>query len=87
MELKQCSELPKRETTAVFGDSGLRPDQVLWIRQRVKHGGNVYIVAKTPDQVFWIPGKHCQEFNNMTLSELKEHHDPTWARSIGLADD
>jgi hypothetical protein len=86
IELKQCDELPKRETTSVFGESGLRVDQKLWIRQRVKYGGNVWVAAKTPHKVFWIPGKHAQEFNSMTLKQLEEHHDPSWAISIGLAD-
>jgi penicillin-binding protein-related factor A (putative recombinase) len=72
VELKQSETYPKRETTRVFGDSGLRPDQILWINQRTKQGGKVYIIAKVEKDVYCLEGKHASQFNEMTKGQLQE---------------
>jgi hypothetical protein len=71
-ELKQVQELPKRSTTSVFRE-GLRPEQILWIGLHWRYGGNAYVVAETPTEVFIIPGKYAFEFNAMTLAQLRHH--------------
>ena len=41
---------------------GLRPEQVGWLIQRTRHGGNTYILVRTPDaQIYLYPGKDARE--------------------------
>lgn len=71
-ELKYREDLPARITTQVFGREGLREDQEIWISERVRHAGRVYILAQAEDRVFLIPGKYASEFNSMTLHQLSK---------------
>lgn len=85
VELKDVDSLPKRATTPVFGKSGLRPDQVLWINQRVRASGEVYILGKAGDEIYCIPGLHAEAFNSFTRAELEER-DLNYRKVLGLDD-
>ena len=65
IELKHAHEFPARSTTAVFGNQGLRDDQIAWIHTRTRHGGRVRIIAQVDDQIYLIPGSYCRQFNEM----------------------
>ena len=72
VELKDTDSYPARAETRVFGPEGLRPEQILWINQRFKHGGNVYIVAKVAKDIYCISGEYANDFNNFNRKELVE---------------
>ncbi len=71
VELKDKDSFPKRPTTRVFGDEGLRPDQILWIKTRVRAGGEVYILGKVEDAIFCLHGQEAERFNDFTREELE----------------
>ena len=71
VELKDVDKFPARPTTRVFGDEGLRPEQVLWIIQRTRAGGEVYIVGKVDNEIFCLHGREAENFNRYTRSELE----------------
>lgn len=71
VELKDVDDFPARPTTRVFGDEGLRPEQILWIRSQVRVGGEVYILGKVKDEIFCLPGTEAENFNRYTRSELE----------------
>lgn len=85
VELKDVDQFPKRPTTPVFGRGGLRPDQVLWMKQRIKAGGLVYIIGKVANETYCISGVYAENFNNFTRSELEER-DLNYRKVLGLDD-
>lgn len=52
-------------------DVGLHKSQIRWIKDRLKAGGNVWVVARVGKSILFIPGKHYLAFNGATLSRLK----------------
>lgn len=73
IELKHVGELPKRDGTPVFGAGGLRDEQIVWISQRVRRGGRVYILAQMAEGIALLKGYHARNFNDMCLSEIGEN--------------
>jgi len=72
-EQKQVPKLPRRSDTPVFAGC-LRPEQVLWHLLRNRAGGRTYICAyvQETEDIFVIPGSLAQEFNSLTLDQLRE---------------
>lgn len=85
VELKDVDQFPKRETTSVFGKEGLRPDQVLWITQRTRAGGEVYIIGKVDREIYCIPGEYAEVFNSLTRAGLEERN-LDFRKILGLVD-
>lgn len=83
VEVKDVDDWPKRPSTRVFGNEGLRPDQVLWIRARVKVGGEVYILAKVADIILCLPGSEAEGFNEFNRAEL-EARNLDYRKVLGL---
>jgi hypothetical protein len=55
-----------------FTDSkkGLRDSQRRWIRNNIKHGGTVWIIAEAVPDIFVIHGSSADEFNGSTRENL-----------------
>jgi hypothetical protein len=70
IELKYREDVPKRSSTPVFKDGGLRPEQVIWLDRRAKLGGRVFILAQIGVGLVLVHGVYASRFNNMTLAEL-----------------
>lgn len=70
VELKYIPTLPKRATTRVFGDAGLRPSQVAWIYGRASAGGRIYVLAGAAEHVWLVHGRYARLFNDMTYDDL-----------------
>lgn len=73
-ELKQVSRSPALESTPVFTGC-LKPQQILWHVLRQRAGGRSFIVGYVGDldELFIIHGKRAEEFNSMTLKQLRTH--------------
>ena len=72
IELKHVNRRPSREGTAVFTNGGLRDQQVVWIHQRVRHGGRVWILPQIGERLFLVPGSYCRGFNGMTYHQIEK---------------
>jgi hypothetical protein len=70
IELKHTDIVPTRDGTRVFGDKGLRKEQVVWHYKRNKRGGRCWILARCGEAIFLVHGSHCREFNEMTYPQL-----------------
>ena len=70
IEVKRILELPKRETTPVFGSKGLRPAQIAWLNTRFNCGGKAYILAGAEKHVWLVSASFARTFNEMIVSEL-----------------
>jgi hypothetical protein len=66
IELK-CSRYPKARYP--FKKGGLRKSQKVWIRQRIRAGGKVFILAQVGKERFLINGQ--RNLNSMTLEDLE----------------
>ncbi len=53
-------------------EKGLRTAQRRWIRDTVKEGGIVWIIAEVPGVVYIIHGKDAEKFNGATHEDLIE---------------
>lgn len=73
LELKEHHEYPKRDATRVFGPSGLRKDQIVWILNRCKSKGRVFILAQVDADLYLVPGRLALEFNEMSAKELYDN--------------
>ena len=61
MELKCLDEFPKRHTTIVKVNH-FTPEQRVWILNRVKHGGRVFVFVKVgKDDFYLFDGKDAAE--------------------------
>lgn len=73
IELKQLDRLPVRDTTRVR--VGLRSDQALWLRRRIKSGGRAFVVAKIGREIYifnryfndLVTGIRCKDFHHYAL--------------------
>lgn len=70
IELKSRTKAPARTTTSVFIEKGLRDSQVGWAKTRLRHGGNIWILARVGRMSYLVHGEHCEVFNTWTLAEL-----------------
>ena len=70
IELKYSATRPAREGTSVFANGGLRDAQIVWIYNRVKHGGRVWILPQIGPRLFLLRGSYCRGFNEMTHHEI-----------------
>lgn len=76
IELKAVSSLPVRPRTPVFGkDEGLTVDQRNWLLDWMHFGGHALILGASGEghpALHWlISGKFAEEFNAMTLADLR----------------
>ena len=62
-----------RALTPVLGAEGLRTSQKNWHRRAATHGTVSWILVRSGDSLFLVPGKFCDEVNGMDLAELREH--------------
>lgn len=69
-ELKAVEKLPARRATRVFGEAGLRPEQISWIYSRAMSGARCVIVARAARFLFVVNGGHARVFNDWCLEEL-----------------
>ena len=53
-------------------EKGLHTSQLRWIRDNVKEGGIVWIIAETPGIIYIIHGKEAAKFNGATHEDLVE---------------
>lgn len=70
-ELK-FSRTPKAEKHFKTEKDGLHKSQKAWIRDELRHGGRVWIIAEVSPQIFIIPGRWYESFNNSRVSDLKK---------------
>jgi len=85
LELKDAQH-PNAEVPFKDERTGLHKSQKTWIREHVKYGGLVHIVARVGDRIYFIPGKFGDSFNGAPLHRLKffsvlilEQSDPGYA--------
>lgn len=74
LELKHIKEMPKRASTSVFRSMNhpLRKEQIIWIAEELKHGGNVNIIVGYGREYFLVPGEQAAMFNDFTEERLRE---------------
>lgn len=83
VELKSVPALPKRDTTRVFGDGGLRASQVAWIYGRAIVGSPIWIVASGPNKELWcVHGRYARLFNDFTVTDLHPYLVPSYASLV-----
>jgi len=51
-------------------EKGLHRSQLKWIRNNVKEGGIVWIIAETPEKIYIIHGKDAAKFNGAEHEDL-----------------
>jgi hypothetical protein len=76
-----------RKKNPPFGKNGLNKDQEWWIRDEVKAGGKVWIVAGIADKIYFIPGRFYDRFNKFSLSDFEEFSALTITKKHVTADD
>jgi hypothetical protein len=54
-------------------DDGIHKSQKRWIRERVRCGGRVFIIAQVDEYIYCLPGSYVAQFNGSTLRELTKH--------------
>lgn len=77
IELKFRFDEPKRIDTAVFGNGGLRDDQIAWISTRCRHGGRVWILVQVKKTLYLLPGSCALVFNSLTCHDIDKMS--TWS--------
>jgi hypothetical protein len=81
IENKAIKEWPKRESSRVFGDDGLRTEQVNWhiaaTQKRIRACILAGVGVGAKRQLFLVPSRYCELFNLYTKRELEE-----WACSL-----
>jgi hypothetical protein len=70
LELKHIGEKPKRADTKVFGNKGLRPEQIPWCMDRAKCGSRVFIFAQIEEGLVLMHGIYAKQFNDMPITEI-----------------
>ena len=51
-------------------EKGLHKSQLKWIRENIKQGGIVWIIAETTEGIFLIHGKNAAKFNGARYEDL-----------------
>lgn len=73
IELKAPKE-PKRDSTPLFGSNHkLSIEQRNWCKTQKDAGGIAWILISTDNCWILIDGKHADEINSMTVTELTYH--------------
>lgn len=69
LELK-CARDPNRKIP--FTEKrGMRRSQLRWIRDNLKNGGIVYVIAEVSPEIYLIPGGYADSINGATKKFLK----------------
>lgn len=50
--------------------TGMRRSQIKWIRENLRNGGVVWIIAEVTPHIYVIEGKHANEINGATHEEI-----------------
>lgn len=74
-----------RKKNLPFGEEGLNKDQRIWIRDEVKAGGIVWLVADVNDHIFVLPGKIAFLFNELDLDAMFGYADMICKKRSGSA--
>lgn len=69
LELK-CAKRPDA-SIPFTKKSGVRRSQIKWIRENVRNGGKVWIIAEVSPNVYVIPGKYVDQINGKSLEHLR----------------
>lgn len=70
LEFKSPLE-PKRDRTPLFGSNHrVSQDQMNWFKRQLDAGGRAWFVIKTDQRWLLIHGKHADQINNLTVSQL-----------------
>ena len=67
MELKFAR---KPQAKYPFKKQGLRKSQEVWIRDHLRNGGTVWIIAQIENWVLILQGQHYKKFNHATTPQL-----------------
>lgn len=70
IELKEARN-PTSEVPFPNDKVGLHKSQKKWISEHVTFGGTVFIVARIGEEIFWIPGKYAEAFNEASQRRLR----------------
>jgi len=72
IEIKSPTE-PKRQTTKLFGSNHkLSQEQMNWFKTQIDAGGYCWVLIITNHRWMIIHGKHADDINNLTISQLVE---------------
>lgn len=72
IELK-APNVPKKETTRLLGDEGLRTSQVNWLLDNVGCATRAFVLIRdSSGRLFLIDGKHAATMNELSAAELAE---------------
>lgn len=52
--------------------SGMRRSQIIWIRENMRSGGVVWIIAEVTPEIFIIGGQYAGIINGSTIDQLHE---------------
>lgn len=69
LELKYLPTLPPNERNSSLGSRGLRPSQILWIRQRIKHGGRVGVLVGIGSSIYFFDGSEAPNLNDLKFRD------------------
>lgn len=76
IENKAVTDWPMRASTRVFGNKGLRKEQINWHLDASQKGVHTAILAAVgvgaKRKVFLVDGAHAERFNEMTKTELSQ---------------
>jgi hypothetical protein len=50
--------------------TGMRRSQIKWIRENLRNGGTVWIIAEVTPHIYIIEGKHADEINGATHEDI-----------------
>ena len=69
MELKKARR--QFDVVPFTSKHGMRKSQIFWIRDNIRCGGVVWIIAEVTPYVYIIPGRFAGEINGSTHSKIK----------------
>ena len=79
LELKHKDAVPARDSTPIFREGvGLRPEQVVWLHRRARHGGRCWILGRAGESIWLVHGRHAKAFNDAGYLQLVELSDWWW---------
>ena len=86
VELKNRSEVPRRESTRVLGNLGLNIDQINWHLRHARAGGRSFILVGLGKELYLAPGCWARELNGWTLLEWRQRGQQIlgWQQLLGL---
>lgn len=74
IELKFVKKYPKRASTPLLGNAGLRKEQIVWAIQRCRAGGRVFVLIGVGLDVFLVrlSEENARMVNEWTLAMMLE---------------